>query len=332
MKDGLPDSVANADLESDRMIAEEMQAMQQAEQDGSNVAVLEAPQQPAAIKTPAPEPADSTRGIQSDQNATISQLKADLDLERRRNDTLKGIADKQVVGQVKELAGQIAELKAQLTEAKRVPAHLRKLTEEEREALGSDTDLPLETRMALGIAEENQENMLAQINALSSELAAMRENQETSAAKSENDRFTESFFSTVEGEIPGARAVNDSSPQWHVFLDKKVPGNVRGKTYREVCQSYFDNGDTRGFISVMQSFLGSSASGGVDRRVLAQVKPNQAGNVETPHGDEVEWLDNSFVQKFWKVQGEGVYTAEQEAVIEAKIWAASEAGRIRMGR
>ena len=210
--------------------------------------------------------------------------KALLDAEAQRRKTLEGrilAESKAQRAQTELLTQQLAEMRQSL-EARRepeIPAHLRHLSAEEREAYASE-EPPTEVRMMQGVVEAGQQKVAAELAMLKQQLESERQQRLRVEQQAHVDTRLTAVLKQVEQVHPGAMAMNDD-PLFESFLDMADPNATALKqdgtpwTYRDTSFPLIESGNAKALAGLFAEF---EQSGFYDRAVspavAAQVKPS----------------------------------------------------------
>jgi len=270
----LPKAVIDQAEADDRMQEAEIAAQKVVE---AAQAAAPAPVTPVPVAAPVAAPAALAPPSASEQ-----ALRQQLLMEQQKNQSLLGRIDAvapQAAAQTAELKAQIARLEAQIVAVPPqpvIPAHLAHLTPEERE-LHAGQGLPVEARMAQGLAEQQTQKAAQQIaqqtqaNAEANAALSQRVAEtEQAAAEERQQQRTHLILQQVEQLGTPAVSLN-SDPGFNLWIDRIDPRSTTGATYKERGWQAMDRGDVHAVNELMQEYLGSGLA--IDPRVTAQIKP-----------------------------------------------------------
>jgi len=333
MKDGLPDAVADAadasDVALDAAVAEQQKRHAEGIAASSDTDALPPAPAPAA---PAPE-----------NEGRISELEARLAAEQQRVRSLQGRIDSQgptMAAQISELKDTVKALQADLTQAKKVPAHLRNLSAEERKMLSDDGDLSIEVRQAKGYTDEAKEHFDAKIAAMEQRQTESDRAREAEAIKSEANAYKDRFFAKLEVIAPGATAL-DANPVFRAWLPTPDPDSLTGATFEAKAQDAYARGDIKAVKAVTDVFYATDPGRRIQSDLAAQVKPSNAPGNEPPVEQKGNWFTEDAIAEFYHyqnlrrpVQGRDGkdLTPEEMKKLENDIEDAVANDRVRVGR
>lgn len=269
---------------------------------------------PAAVtEQPTPEPA---------QDATYWQ---------HRFQTMQGKYN----GEVPGLHAKVRELEAALTEARKAPPAaaaptaqqaidtIKQLTEEQLAEFGPDTLAMVETLIQRRVGQVAP----AQPDP---ELSQKLERLERAEQQREEERQQDvqaRFWSAVQARIPNLHAVNGDAG-FHQWLAKFDP--MTGINRQQALGAAQSAWDAERVVAIFNTYLSETGAMPAKKREVPadEVQPAQSRSTAAPATEEKVWLGSEITQ-FYNDKSRGRYSREEADRIEADIFAATKAGRVR---
>lgn len=299
-------------------------------------ATAEPAQQPAAEPAAAQSttPAEpEAQGAQPAEPEAQAQQQPQQDLAYWQNRF--GILQGKYNAEVPALNAKVRELEIALADARKAPApaaaptaqqaldKIASLTDEQLAEFGPDTVAMVETLIArrIGQAAPAQPD---------TEMAKKLERLEQAEQRRDEERQQDAearFWASVQAGIPNLHAVN-ADANFHQWLAKFDP--MTGINRQQALASAQSAWDAERVVAIFNTYLTETGQMSSKKREVPpdQVQPAQSRSTTTAATEEKVWL-GSEISQFYTDKARGRYSQEEATRIEADIFAATKAGRVR---
>jgi hypothetical protein len=140
----------------------------------------------------------------------------------------------------------------------------------------------------------------------------------------------DAFWGAVEGQVPGARTLNETDSRWAEFLTRADP--LSGRTNREIGEAAIAMGDVRRVVTLLEDFKrGRGERPAPAPQVRSEVVRAEAPVPAGPQKKPV--IRESQINKFYVDWARGKFRGKEKEAesISAAIEAAVSEGRVIRG-